>query len=122
MHKQLINWEIAANTQNENIVRDYKKKLNLFILTAPTSTRALINDTPLPTAKQVASIIKSTQYTQPDIYKDRFHHYFHNSTIFHLRFSICQYCFFQNGNFTNCLQMSLENMIWCQIARASRSC
>ena len=60
LHKKLINWEIAAETQNSNIVRDYKKKLNLFNLTTATSTRALINDTPLTIAKQITSIIKST--------------------------------------------------------------
>ena len=28
---------------------------------------------------------------------DQFHHYFHNSTLFNLRFSRCQNCSFQNG-------------------------
>ena len=46
---------------------------------------------------------------------DQFHHDFHNSTLFNLRFSICQNCSFQNGNFTNCLRMSLQNIIWCQV-------
>ena len=68
LHNQLINWEIAANTQNENIVRDYKKKLNLFHLTTATSTRASINNTPLTKAMQITSIIKSTEYAQPEIY------------------------------------------------------
>ena len=69
LHKKLSNWEIAANTQDRNIVRDYKKKLNLFNLTTATSTRALINDTLLPTATQITSIIKSTQFAKPEIYR-----------------------------------------------------
>ena len=69
IHKQLMNWEIDANTQNNNIVREYKKKLNLFNITTTTSSRALINSTPLPTATQITSIIKSIQYTKPIIYK-----------------------------------------------------
>ena len=36
---------------------------------------------------------------------DQFHHHFHNSALFNLRFSRFQNCSFQNGNFTNCLRM-----------------
>ena len=36
-------------------------------------------------------------------------------SAFNRRFSRCQYFSFKKGNFTNCLQMSLENMIWYQI-------
>ena len=42
--------------------------LNLFHLTTATSTRASINDTPLTKAMQITSIIKSTEYAQPEIY------------------------------------------------------
>ena len=31
IHAQLINWEVAANTQNNNIVRDYKRNWIYFI-------------------------------------------------------------------------------------------
>ena len=42
---------------------------------------------------------------------DQFHHDFHNSTPFNLRFSRRQNFSFQNGNFTNCLRMPLQNTI-----------
>ena len=44
-------------------------------------------------------------------HNDQFHHDCHNSALFNLRFSRGQNRSFQNGNFTNCLRMSLKNMI-----------
>ena len=61
--------------------------------------------------KEPVNVYTGGGMVQPKYCIDRFHHDFHNSTLFNLRFSRRQNCFFQNGNFTNCLRMSLQNMI-----------